>query len=94
LPHKQLHRQGETALIEWLWLFYSSGAGRTVGDALRLLSSPPAQVSVRARQRLEQKMMRYCKTRKVDAMMYQHTLLETKSKREMSEVDRVEMEKD
>ena len=56
-------------MIEWLWVFYSSDAGRTVGDALRLLSRPPAQVSVRAR--LEQKMMRYCKTRKVDAMMYQ-----------------------
>ena len=79
-------------MIEWLWVFYSSDAGRTVGDALRLLSRPPAQVSVRAR--LKQKMMRYCTTRKVDAMMYQHTLLATKSKRKMSEVDRVEMEKD
>jgi hypothetical protein len=30
----------------------------------------------------------------IDAMMYQHTLLATKSKRKMSEVDRIEMEKD
>jgi len=31
-------------MIEWLWVFYSSDAGRTVGDVLRLLISPRAGV--------------------------------------------------
>lgn len=56
---KQLHRHvscNNWVVVDKVIIFYSSAAGRTADDALRLLSSPSVQASVRA----SSKMMRCC----------------------------------